>query len=187
MVVNNVQAASVDSTTRRTQDAIAAVNGQILPGGLGGVGSGFVAPESTYSNAALLYGAYGGLVDTTPTSYSNASVLYGVGGGAPAAPTVLAGQPFKAQFSDALPGIQVADNNLLKQLGRDASIRTDAMMSAYQVPHLDPQAGPQAGADGRSRFAREYRRRVHAFHGDAGLAAYWRVDGECCNPGYGER
>ncbi|OXI15699.1 LysM peptidoglycan-binding domain-containing protein [Burkholderia sp. AU15512] len=81
MVASNVQAASVDKTTQRAQDAIAAVNDQILPGGLGGVGSGFIAPESTYSNAALMYGAYGGLVDTTPTTYSSASTLYGLSAG----------------------------------------------------------------------------------------------------------
>lgn len=137
-----MQAASVDSTTRRTQDAIAAVSGQILPGGLGGIGSGFVTPESTHSNAALLYGAYGGLVDTTPTPYSTASVLYGVGVGAPAAPTLLAGQPFRAQFPDASPGIQVADaSEFFAKLGKDAAMQTDAMLAPYKLPPLDPLAG----------------------------------------------
>ncbi|WP_081064336.1 LysM peptidoglycan-binding domain-containing protein [Burkholderia stagnalis] len=156
MVVNNVQVASVDSTTRRTQDAIAAVNGQILPGRLGGVGSGFVAPESTYSNAALPYGAYGGLVDTTPTTYSSASTLYGPSMGVPAAPTQLAGQAFSAQFPDALPGIQVADaSDLFGRLAQNSSARTDAMMSAYQLPRLDPLAGqpklaPMDGAVSRA-------------------------------------
>ncbi|KVO27578.1 LysM peptidoglycan-binding domain-containing protein [Burkholderia ubonensis] len=144
MVVDQVQGASVAKTMQRAQDAIAAVNEQILPGGLGGVGSGFVAPESTYSNAALLYGAYGGLVDTTPTPYSNASVLYGVGGGAPAssAPTPLAGQPFRAQFADASPGVQVADaSEFFAKLGKDAAMRTDAMLAPYKLPPLDPLAG----------------------------------------------
>ncbi|UXU87591.1 LysM peptidoglycan-binding domain-containing protein [Burkholderia sp. S-53] len=164
MVVDQVQAASLDSTTRRTQDAIAAVNGQILPGGLGGVGSGFVAPESTYSNAALLYGAYGGLVDTTPTTYSSASVLYGVGGGAPAAPTVLAGQPFRAQFPDASPGIQVADaSEFFAKLGKDATMRTDAMLAPYKLPPLDPLAGqpklvPMDAAASRASSGATFRR-----------------------------
>ncbi|WP_157661060.1 hypothetical protein [Burkholderia ubonensis] len=142
MVVNNVQAASVDSTTRRSQDAIAGVNDQILPGGLGGVGSGFVAPESTYSNAALLYGAYGGLVDMTPTTYSSGSTLYGPNMGVQAAPTQLTGQAFSAQFPDALPGVQVADaSDLFGRLAQNSSARTDAMMSAYRLPRLDPLAG----------------------------------------------
>lgn len=78
MVVGNVQTASVDSTIRRAQDAIAAVGGQILPGGICGAGSGFVSPEPPYSNAALLYGGSGGLVDTTPAAYSAASTLDGL-------------------------------------------------------------------------------------------------------------
>ncbi|EDT39148.1 hypothetical protein [Burkholderia ambifaria] len=142
MVVEQVQAASVGSTTWRTQDAIAAVSGQILPGGLGGVGSGFVASESTYSNAALLYGAYGGLVDTTPTTYSSASTLYGPGMGVPAAPTPLAGEPFHVRLGELNPGVQVADaSDLFGRLAQNSSARTDAMMSAYQLPRLDPQAG----------------------------------------------
>ncbi|VWD13659.1 Rhs family protein [Burkholderia lata] len=119
MVANSV---SADSTTWRTQDAITAVGGQILPGGLGGVGSGFVAPESTYSNAALLYGAYGGLVDTTPTTYSSASALYGPSMGVPTAPTQLAGQVFSAQFPDALPGVLVAGPGA-GEIPLDAGIR----------------------------------------------------------------
>ncbi|WP_124596581.1 hypothetical protein [Burkholderia stagnalis] len=98
------------------------MNDQILPGGLGGVGSGFVAPESTYSNAALLYGAYSGLVDTTPTTYSSASTLYGPSMGVPAAPTQLAGQVFSAQFPDALPGALVAGPGA-GEIPLDAAIR----------------------------------------------------------------
>ncbi|WP_124920373.1 hypothetical protein [Burkholderia stagnalis] len=137
MVASNVQAASVDSATRRTQDAIAAVGGQILPGGLGGVGSGFVAPESTYSNAALLYGAYGGLVDTTPTTYSSASTLYGPSMGVPAAPTQLAGQAFNVQFADALPGTLVAGPGA-------GEIPLDAAIRGYRGGYagvLDPSPG----------------------------------------------
>ena len=49
-----------------TGQAIDGTNGQILPGGLGGVGSGFVVPETTYSGNTALYGAYGGWVDSGP-------------------------------------------------------------------------------------------------------------------------
>ncbi|WP_208455878.1 hypothetical protein [Burkholderia gladioli] len=75
-----------------------------------------------YSNAALLYGAYGGLVDTTPTTYSNASTLYGPSMGVPAAPTQLAGQAFSAQFPDALPGALVAGPGA-GEIPLDAAIR----------------------------------------------------------------
>jgi hypothetical protein len=48
MVVDWV--AATDTTQLRTQQAINGVTGQILPGGLGGVGSGFLAPETSYSH-----------------------------------------------------------------------------------------------------------------------------------------
>lgn len=77
-----------------------------------------------------------------PTPYSNASVLYGLGGGIPAAPTPLAAQPYVASFGEPNPGVQVADaSELFGRLAQDSSARTAAMMSAYQVPRLDPQAG----------------------------------------------
>jgi YD repeat-containing protein len=78
MVVDNAQAASVgktDTTAQRVQDAINGVSGQILPGELGGVGSGFVAPE--YSSNAALFGVYDGLVDSSASSYSASSALFG--------------------------------------------------------------------------------------------------------------
>ncbi|MXN87384.1 hypothetical protein GR165_36325 [Burkholderia sp. 4812] len=77
LVVDNVQAASLgktDSAALRTQQAIAGVNEQILPVGLG---SGFVAPETPYSGNAALHGPYGGLVDSSQAPYSAASTLYG--------------------------------------------------------------------------------------------------------------
>lgn len=73
MVVSNVLAASIgktDSTALRTQQAIDAVNGQILPGGIGGVGSGFMPVETPYSSNAALFGVYGGLVDNRPAASS---------------------------------------------------------------------------------------------------------------------
>ncbi|MEB2545443.1 LysM peptidoglycan-binding domain-containing protein [Burkholderia cenocepacia] len=77
-----------------------------------------------------------------PSPYSNASVLYGLGGGIPAAPTPLAAQPYVASFGEPNPGVQVADaSELFGRLAQDSSARTAAMMSAYQVPRLDPQAG----------------------------------------------
>lgn len=64
------QVASQDTTALRTQQAIDGVTGQILPGGLGGVGSGFIAAETAYGASSVLYGAYGGLVDSSQAAYS---------------------------------------------------------------------------------------------------------------------
>ncbi|KVO27580.1 hypothetical protein WJ74_27535 [Burkholderia ubonensis] len=111
MVVDNVQAASVDSTTRRMQDAIAGVNDQILPGGLGGVGVGFVASQTPYSGNAALFGVHGGFVDSRQTAYSGASTLYGPNMGlsdSTLARTPLSAEPFRAQFNGPLPGVIVA-------------------------------------------------------------------------------
>jgi len=47
----------VSSTTLRTQQAIDGVTDQMLPAGLGGVGYGFVVPETPYSSNAALFGA----------------------------------------------------------------------------------------------------------------------------------
>ncbi|MGT0244771.1 LysM peptidoglycan-binding domain-containing protein [Burkholderia pyrrocinia] len=144
MVVDQVQAASVDMTTRRTRDVSAAVNDQILPSGLGGVGSGFAAPETPYSSGSLLHGAYGGLVETTPTSYSNAAVLYGVGMGVPAAPTLLAGQAFDAKLGAAQQGVLVAGpGGILESLGNDAKARTDTLLNSLKMPGLPRETGPQ--------------------------------------------
>ncbi|MGF6637637.1 hypothetical protein OKW39_004853 [Paraburkholderia sp. MM6662-R1] len=79
-VVDQVQAGSVGKTDY-TKQAIEALNGEILPGGLGGVGSGFVAPQTSYSSNAALFGVYGGLVDNTPASYSGAATLLGPSSG----------------------------------------------------------------------------------------------------------
>ncbi|WLE58852.1 hypothetical protein GIY62_17350 [Burkholderia plantarii] len=95
------------------------MNDQILPGGLGGVGSGFVAPP-----------------------YSNAALLYGIGMGVPAAPTKLSGEPFQATFGSPQAGIQVADaSNLIATMGQEVAAHNAAMLARYQMPPLDPQAG----------------------------------------------
>ncbi|MGF6805652.1 hypothetical protein OKW30_000778 [Paraburkholderia sp. Clong3] len=80
LVVDQMQAGSVGKTDY-TQQAIDAVTGQILPGGLGGVGSGFVAPETTYSSGTALFGVYGGLIDSSQTLYSGAAALFGPSSG----------------------------------------------------------------------------------------------------------
>ncbi|WP_353556352.1 LysM domain-containing protein [Paraburkholderia terrae] len=77
MVAGQVAQSSLDSAKLRTEQAIGGMNGQILPGGLGGVGSGFVAPETSYSSNAALFGAYGGLVDNSVSPYSASSTLFG--------------------------------------------------------------------------------------------------------------
>ncbi|MBB5407657.1 MULTISPECIES: polymorphic toxin type 46 domain-containing protein [unclassified Paraburkholderia] len=79
MVVDRVAAS--DTTALSTQQAIDGVTGQILPGGLGGVGIGFVAPA--YSSNAPLFGVYGGLVDNSESSYSASSTLFGPSMGLP--------------------------------------------------------------------------------------------------------
>ncbi|MGF6647342.1 hypothetical protein [Paraburkholderia sp. GAS82] len=79
MVVDRI--AATDTTKLRTQQAIDGVTGQILPGGLGGVGSGFVAPETSYSSNAALFGVYGGLADNSQTPYSGAAALFGPSSG----------------------------------------------------------------------------------------------------------
>jgi hypothetical protein len=77
MVVDRI--AATDTTKLRTQQAIAGVTGQILPGGLGGVGSGFVAPETSYSSNAALFGMYGGFVDNRPVANSFDSTAASLG------------------------------------------------------------------------------------------------------------
>ncbi|MBC8724628.1 LysM peptidoglycan-binding domain-containing protein [Paraburkholderia sp. 31.1] len=77
LVVDRV--AATDTTKLRTQQAIDAMNGQILPGGIGGVGSGFV--EAPYSSNSALFGVYGGLVDSSQTPYAGAAALFGPSSG----------------------------------------------------------------------------------------------------------
>ncbi|MGF6696601.1 YD repeat-containing protein [Paraburkholderia sp. MM5496-R1] len=84
LVVDQVQAGSVgktDTTAQRVQEAIGGMNAQVLPGGLGGVGSGFVAPEASYSSSTALFGVYGGLVDSSQTPYAGAAALFGPSSG----------------------------------------------------------------------------------------------------------
>ncbi|TKC89446.1 hypothetical protein FAZ69_10945 [Trinickia terrae] len=90
MVITQVQASSIGKTDY-TKQAIENMNAQVLPGGWGGVNSGFVPPPET--------------------PYSGASLLYGLGMGAQAAPTPLAGKPFQAQFDPPQPGVLVADRS----------------------------------------------------------------------------
>ncbi|TKC89437.1 LysM peptidoglycan-binding domain-containing protein [Trinickia terrae] len=80
MVVDSVQANSIGKTDR-TQQAIENMNAQVLPAGLGGVNSGFVAPETAYSSNAALFGTYGGLVNNSQTPYSGAAALFGPSSG----------------------------------------------------------------------------------------------------------
>ncbi|WP_221305973.1 hypothetical protein, partial [Paraburkholderia sp. WSM4180] len=108
MVVSQVQAGSVGKTDY-TKQAIEAMNGEILPGGLGGVGSGFVAPP--YSSNAALFGM-GGSLDTLDSltgatarsayassqvvePYSGAAVLYGPNLGISAAGPLGRGDGFR--------------------------------------------------------------------------------------------
>ncbi|MBY4770294.1 polymorphic toxin type 43 domain-containing protein [Burkholderia ambifaria] len=178
MVVDQVQGASVakngvpSSTDLLTQQAITAVSGQVLPGAIGGVGSGFMPLDTSYNGNVGLFGGVGGVPTTldavtsaaaadalaasrAASAYSAATLLNGLGMGVPSAPTQLAGEPFRTSFAEPQPGVQVADNGLLAKLGRDASIRTDAMLAPYKLPRLDPQAGlPKVvGWDGTDQLA----------------------------------
>ncbi|WP_321945848.1 LysM peptidoglycan-binding domain-containing protein [Paraburkholderia sp. J10-1] len=71
MVAQQVAAQSVSGKADYTRQAIDGMNGEILPAGLGGVGSGFVAPETTYSGNTALFGVYGGLVDSSQIAAAN--------------------------------------------------------------------------------------------------------------------
>ncbi|WP_322081162.1 LysM peptidoglycan-binding domain-containing protein [Burkholderia sp. BCC1972] len=126
MVVDQVQAGSVGK------------NGTGSLYGVMGDVDGMVGDASRYQpTSENLFS-----MPVVPTPYSNASVLYGLGGGIPAAPTPLAAQPYVVSFGEPNPGVQVADaSELFGRLAQDSSARTAAMMSAYQVPRLDPQAG----------------------------------------------
>ncbi|WP_304991273.1 DNA/RNA non-specific endonuclease [Burkholderia plantarii] len=129
MVADRVQSASVakngvpSSTDLLTQQAIAAVNGQVLQGAIGGVGSGFMPLDTSYNGNVGLFGGVGGAMTTLDAVTSNAAVdalaayrapysaatlLSGLGMGIPAAPTPLAGEPFETSFAEPRPGVQVA-------------------------------------------------------------------------------
>ncbi|WP_322026159.1 hypothetical protein [Burkholderia sp. BCC1977] len=113
------------STDLLTQQAIAAVNGQVMPGAIGGVGSGFMPSDTFYNGNAGLFGVAGGTMSTldavtsaasvdtlaasrAASTYSAATLLNGLGMGIPAAPTQLAGDAFRASLADPRPGVQVA-------------------------------------------------------------------------------
>ena len=80
MVADRMQGASIAkssaprSTDLLTQQAIAAVNGQVLPGVIGGVGSGFMPLDTSYNGNAGLFGAVGGITTTLDAVTSAASV-----------------------------------------------------------------------------------------------------------------
>lgn len=124
MVASNVQAASVDSTTRRVQETIAAVSDQVLPGAIGGVGSGLMPLDTPYSGNVGLFGTSGGAtttldvvtaaasidaLTTSRTPYGGAAVLYGPASMGLGDPTPLSGpRPFYAEFNEPFSGTQVA-------------------------------------------------------------------------------
>jgi len=60
LVIDNVQANSIGKTDY-TKQAIENMNAQMLPGGLGGVGSGFIPVETPYSASSTLFGPSMGL------------------------------------------------------------------------------------------------------------------------------
>jgi hypothetical protein len=70
MVADRMRGASVaktsvpSSTDLLTQRTIAAVNGQVLPGAIGGVGSGFMPLDTSYNGNAGLFGGVGGVPTT---------------------------------------------------------------------------------------------------------------------------
>jgi len=80
MVADRMQNASIAKTTAPSstdflaQQAIAAVNGQVLPGAIGGVGSGFMPLDTSYNGNAGLFGAVGGVTTTLDAVTSAASV-----------------------------------------------------------------------------------------------------------------
>ncbi|HEF5873488.1 TPA: LysM peptidoglycan-binding domain-containing protein, partial [Burkholderia cenocepacia] len=147
LVVDNVQTASLGKTdfaALRMQQAIAGVNEQILPVGLG---SGFVAPETPYSGNAALYGPYGGLVDNSHTSYSLSSTLYGSSMGIATAheKTPLSGEPFRAQFNAQQPGVLIAGGIVpgtvgsrqdVLGLGTPAQTQNPVFWDALKAPKL---------------------------------------------------
>ncbi|MGF6415784.1 polymorphic toxin type 46 domain-containing protein [Paraburkholderia sp. MM5482-R1] len=146
LVVDNVQAASVGKTDF-TKQAIDAMNGEILPGGLGGVGSGFVAPEMPYSNNAALFGvgglpgALGGLTSAGARSayassevvapYSGGAVLYGPNlGGSIVGPL---GQGSGFGYVTASVGSEGRSPRSVQVAGGDADALLDAWDLAKQT------------------------------------------------------
>jgi hypothetical protein len=130
MVADRMRGASVAktsvprSTDLLTQRAIAAVNGQVLPGAIGGVGSGFMPLDTSYNGNAGLFGGVGGVPTTLDAvtsaaavyalaayraPYSAVTLLSGLGMGIPAAPTPLAAEPFETSFAEPRPGVQMVD------------------------------------------------------------------------------
>ncbi|WP_246797476.1 HYD1 signature containing ADP-ribosyltransferase family protein [Burkholderia perseverans] len=132
MVQDQRQEASVAKTSTPSsadllaQQAIASVSGQVLPGAVGGVGSGFMPLDTSYNGNVGLFGGVGGVPTTLDgvtsnaavdalaayrAPYSAATLLSGLGMGIPAAPTPLAAEPFETSFAEPRPGVQVADRD----------------------------------------------------------------------------
>ncbi|AJK45877.1 LysM peptidoglycan-binding domain-containing protein [Burkholderia plantarii] len=129
MVQDQRQEASVAKTSTPSsadllaQQAIASVSGQVLPGAVGGVGSGFMPLDTSYNGNVGLFGGVGGVPTTLDAvtnnaavdalaayraPYSAATLLSGLGMGIPAAPTPLAAKPFETSFEEPRPGVKVA-------------------------------------------------------------------------------
>ena len=106
MVVDQVQGGSAakssapSSTDLLTQQAITAVSGQVLPGAIGGVGSGSMPLDTSYNGNVGLFGGVGGVPTTldavtsaaaadalaasrAASAYSAATLLNGLGMGVP--------------------------------------------------------------------------------------------------------
>ncbi|WP_155631775.1 hypothetical protein [Burkholderia stagnalis] len=130
MVVDRIQGASIaktsapGSTDLLTQQAIAAVNGQVLPAAIGGGGSGFMPLDTSYNGNAGLFGVAGGAMTTldavtsaasvdalaaSRVPYSGAAVLCGPVSMGLGDPTSLSGaRPFYVEFDEPFLGAQVA-------------------------------------------------------------------------------
>ncbi|MBN3817439.1 hypothetical protein G3N57_12840 [Paraburkholderia sp. Se-20369] len=150
MIVDQI--ASRDTTQLRTRQAIEGMNDSTLPGGLGGVGSGFIAPQTPYSGNVRLFGVFGGVVDSSPMPYSMSSTLYGPGMGIAAAPekTPLSGESFRAQFNEPLPGVFMAGGVVPKEdagplgfLGLEASTQNKLFGGLEIIPRLSADTGPK--------------------------------------------
>ncbi|WLE58843.1 hypothetical protein GIY62_17305 [Burkholderia plantarii] len=80
MVTDRMQGASVaktsvpSSTDLPTQQAVATINGQVLPGAVGGVGSGFMPLDTSYNGNVGLFGVVGGVPTTLDAVTSTTSV-----------------------------------------------------------------------------------------------------------------
>ncbi|KGB98446.1 LysM peptidoglycan-binding domain-containing protein [Burkholderia cepacia] len=169
MVVDQVQGASVaknsvpSSTDLLTQQAIAAVNGQVLPGAIGGVGSGFMPLDTSYNGNVGLFGGVGGVttldaatsaasVDALAASrapYSASSLLFGPSMGFPdrERPIMLAdagGNPENTLLAWRVAAGQIASDtgNYVKGL---ANTPTQFVNGALALGHAAVRGGEAIG------------------------------------------